>query len=105
MQPGTYLYHAHYGMQREAGLYGMIKVSLPEGQSEPFAYDFDRSILLTDWYHKSTYDQAVGLSSIPFGWVGEPQVLPLPCFIMTECLLFRLGTSVLFCSFCVNLKK
>ncbi|GAB2278620.1 hypothetical protein Dimus_013299 [Dionaea muscipula] len=72
---GTYLYHAHYGMQREAGLNGMIEVSLPDGETEPFSYDFDRSILLTDWYHKSTFEQATGLSSIPFGWVGEPQSL------------------------------
>lgn len=74
LQAGTYLYHAHYGMQREAGLYGSIRVALPEGESEPFAYDYDRSIILTDWYHKSTYEQATGLSSIPFVWVGEPQV-------------------------------
>ncbi|CAN1224625.1 L-ascorbate oxidase [Linum grandiflorum] len=47
-RPGTYLYHAHYGMQREAGLYGLIR---------------------------STYEQAAGLSSIPFRWVGEPQSL------------------------------
>ncbi|GFP98116.1 l-ascorbate oxidase [Phtheirospermum japonicum] len=72
-RPGTYLYHAHYGMQREAGLYGSIRVSLPDGESEPFAYDYDRSIILTDWYHKSAYEQAAGLSSIPFVWVGEPQ--------------------------------
>lgn len=72
-RPGTYLYHAHYGMQREAGLYGLIKVSLPAGESEPFSYDYDRSIILTDWYHKSTYEQMTGLNSIPFGWVGEPQ--------------------------------
>ncbi|XP_065873189.1 L-ascorbate oxidase [Euphorbia lathyris] len=74
-RPGTYLYHAHYGMQREAGLYGSIRVSLPDGQSEPFVYDYDRSIILNDWYHKSTYEQATGLASIPFGWVGEPQSL------------------------------
>ncbi|KAJ8765754.1 hypothetical protein K2173_014876 [Erythroxylum novogranatense] len=74
-RPGTYLYHAHYGMQREAGLYGSIRVSLPDGESEPFGYDYDRSIILTDWYHKSTYEQATGLASIPFGWVGEPQSL------------------------------
>ncbi|CAA2961857.1 L-ascorbate oxidase [Olea europaea subsp. europaea] len=73
LQPGTYLYHAHYGMQREAGLYGSIRVSLPEGESEPFSYDYDRSIILTDWYHASTYEQVAGLSSIPFVWVGEPQ--------------------------------
>ncbi|KAB2636891.1 L-ascorbate oxidase-like [Pyrus ussuriensis x Pyrus communis] len=72
---GSYLYHAHYGIQREAGLYGSIIVSVPNGVSEPFAYDYDRSIILNDWYHKSTYEQATGLSSIPFVWVGEPQSL------------------------------
>ncbi|KAG8373336.1 hypothetical protein BUALT_Bualt11G0013600 [Buddleja alternifolia] len=72
-RPGTYLYHAHYGMQREAGLYGSIRVSLPDGETEPFSYDYDRSIILNDWYHLSAYEQAVGLSSIPFVWVGEPQ--------------------------------
>lgn len=74
MQAGTYLYHAHYGMQREAGLYGSIRVALPTGEAEPFSYDYDRSIILNDWYHKSTYEQAAGLSSIPFVWVGDPQV-------------------------------
>ncbi|PQQ04902.1 L-ascorbate oxidase [Prunus yedoensis var. nudiflora] len=74
-RPGTYLYHAHYGMQREAGLYGSIRVALPDGESEPFSYDYDRSIILNDWYHKSTYEHAVGLSSLKFAWVGEPQSL------------------------------
>lgn len=73
--PGTFLYHAHYGLQSEHGLYGMIKVSLPPGDSEPYTYDYDESIILVDWYHKSTYEQATGLSSIPFVWVGEPQSL------------------------------
>ncbi|OVA06999.1 Multicopper oxidase [Macleaya cordata] len=74
-RPGTYLYHAHYGMQREAGLYGSIRVSVKDGVSEPFTYDYDRSIILNDWYHKNTYEQATGLSSKPFVWVGEPQSL------------------------------
>ncbi|KAK2973574.1 hypothetical protein RJ640_030699 [Escallonia rubra] len=74
-RPGTYLYHAHYGMQRQAGLYGSIRVALPDGESEPFSYDYDRSIILNDWYHQSTYEQAVGLSSKPFVWVEEPQSL------------------------------
>ena len=59
-------------MQREAGLYGMMRVAPRD--PEPFAYDLDRSIILNDWYHSSTYEQAAGLSSIPFQWVGEPQV-------------------------------
>ncbi|GMP32751.1 hypothetical protein CsSME_00006370 [Camellia sinensis var. sinensis] len=74
-RPGTYMYHAHYGMQRTGGLYGSIRVALPDGESEPFSYDYDRSIILNDWYHKSTFEQAAGLSSIPFVWVGEPQSL------------------------------
>ncbi|CAL9091432.1 unnamed protein product [Musa textilis] len=72
---GTYLYHAHYGMQRSAGLYGLIRVAVPDGVVEPFAYDFDRSIILNDWWHSSTYEEATGLASIPFAWVGEPQSL------------------------------
>nr|DAD40261.1 TPA_asm: hypothetical protein HUJ06_014584 [Nelumbo nucifera] len=74
-RPGTYLYHAHYGMQREAGLYGAIRVLVPDGVKEPFSYDYDRSIILNDWYHKSTFEQAAGLSSKSFVWVGEPQSL------------------------------
>ncbi|KAG9451604.1 hypothetical protein H6P81_011569 [Aristolochia fimbriata] len=74
-RPGTYLYHAHYGMQREAGLYGSIRVSVPDGVVEPFSYDEDRSLILADWWHKSTYEQAAGLSSIPFVWVNEPESL------------------------------
>ncbi|WOL13918.1 hypothetical protein Cni_G22698 [Canna indica] len=74
-RPGTYLYHAHYGMQRSAGLYGLIQVAVPDGFVEPFAYDDDRSIILNDWWHNSTYELATGLSSIPFVWVGEPQSL------------------------------
>ena len=67
------MYHSHYGMQREAGLYGLIRVAAND--PEPFAYDYDRSIILNDWYHKSTYEQATGLSSVNFEWVGEPQSL------------------------------
>ncbi|XP_022740762.1 L-ascorbate oxidase-like [Durio zibethinus] len=74
-RPGTYMYHSHYGMQRESGLYGMINVSLPVGVSEPFNYDLDRGIILSDWYHRTAYEQSTGLSSIPFDWIGEPQSL------------------------------
>nr|XP_010905971.1 L-ascorbate oxidase [Elaeis guineensis] len=74
-RPGTYMYHAHYGMQRSAGLYGLIQVLPPAGMAELFTYDYDRSIILNDWWHKSTYEQAVGLSSKDFTFVGEPQSL------------------------------
>ncbi|WOL19407.1 hypothetical protein Cni_G28205 [Canna indica] len=62
-QPGTYIYHAHYGMQRSAGLNGLIRVTVPDGIAEPFTYDFDRSVILNDWWHQSTYEQATGLAS------------------------------------------
>uniref|UniRef100_A0ACD5XUI2 Uncharacterized protein n=1 Tax=Avena sativa TaxID=4498 RepID=A0ACD5XUI2_AVESA len=72
---GTYMYHAHYGMQRVAGLNGMIVVSVPDGFVEPFSYDEEHTVLLEDWWHKSVYDQATGLSAKPFVFVGEPQSL------------------------------
>lgn len=72
---GTYIYHAHYEMQRSAGLHGLIKVLVPEGTVEPFSYDEDRSIIVSDWWHKSAIEQSTGLLSSNFGWVGEPQSL------------------------------
>ncbi|KAL6626396.1 hypothetical protein ACP70R_030122 [Stipagrostis hirtigluma subsp. patula] len=74
-RPGTYLYHAHYGMQRVAGLDGMIVVSVPDGVAEPFSYDGEHTVLLMDWWHKSVYEQAVGLASDPLVFVTEPQSL------------------------------
>ncbi|KAG6510682.1 hypothetical protein ZIOFF_028710 [Zingiber officinale] len=72
-RPGTYLYHAHYGMQRSAGLYGLIQVALPAAQAEPFSYDYDRSIILNDWWHDTTQQLSTGLASVPFVWVNEPK--------------------------------
>lgn len=70
LQAGTYMYHAHYGMQMGTGLYGMILVKLPLEVSEPFLYNFEHHILLTDWYHKSTYEHTIdlNLSSYGLGW-------------------------------------
>ncbi|XP_074586289.1 L-ascorbate oxidase-like [Curcuma longa] len=72
---GTYFYHGHYGMQRAAGLYGSLIVDVADGEKEPFQYDGEFNLLLSDWYHKSIYDQMVGLSSRPMKWIGEPQSL------------------------------
>ncbi|CAL5064690.1 unnamed protein product [Urochloa decumbens] len=76
-RPGTYMYHAHYGMQRSAGLYGMIVVAAAPGgpDAEPFAYDGEHAVLLNDWWHDSVYEQAAGLASVPMRWVGEPHSL------------------------------
>lgn len=68
------MYHSHYAVQKESGLHGLIKVSLPSGKSEPFKYNYDHNIVLSDLYHSSSYEEALKLTSIPFVWVGEPQV-------------------------------
>ncbi|CAN6195691.1 unnamed protein product [Urochloa humidicola] len=76
-RPGTYMYHAHYGMQSSAGLNGLIVVEAAPGgpDAEPFRYDGEHAVLLNDWWHKSTYEQSAGLASVPLVWVGEPQSL------------------------------
>ncbi|XP_052200407.1 L-ascorbate oxidase-like [Diospyros lotus] len=72
---GTYFYHGHYGMQRSAGLYGALVVDVAEGEKEPFHYDEDFTLLLSDWWHQSAHEQETGLSSKPYRWIGEPQSL------------------------------
>ncbi|XP_062179141.1 L-ascorbate oxidase-like [Phragmites australis] len=74
-KPGTYFYHGHYGMQRAAGLYGSLIVDVAKGEEEPFKYDGELNLLLSDWYHESIHTQMVALSSKPFRWIGEPQSL------------------------------
>ncbi|CAN4119767.1 unnamed protein product [Withania somnifera] len=70
---GTYFYHGHYGMQRSAGLYGSLIVDVAQGEREPFHYDGEFNLLLSDWWHKGSHEQEVDLSSNPFRWIGEPQ--------------------------------
>lgn len=95
LQPGTYFYHGHYGMQRAAGLYGSLIVDVADGEEEPFKYDGELNLLLSDWYHDSIYNQMVGLSSSPMRWIGEPQVTIRTTVMF---LLFLYGVSAR-CSF------
>ncbi|KAI3917025.1 hypothetical protein MKX01_003474 [Papaver californicum] len=74
---GTYFYHGHYGMQRSAGLYGSLVVDVADGEQEPFRYDGEFNILLSDWWHKNVHEQEIGLSSNPLRWIGEPQSILL----------------------------
>ncbi|XP_057512907.1 L-ascorbate oxidase-like [Actinidia eriantha] len=74
-RPGTYFYHGHYGMQRSAGLYGSLIVDVAKGEKEPFHYDGEFNLLLSDWWHSSVHEQGVGLYSKPFRWPGEPKSL------------------------------
>ncbi|UNK44035.1 copper resistance system multicopper oxidase [Luteimonas sp. S4-F44] len=46
-QGGTYWYHSHSGFQEQAGMYGALIIDPIE--PEPFAYDRDYVVLLTDW--------------------------------------------------------
>ena len=46
-QGGTYWYHSHSAFQEQAGLYGPLVIDPLE--PEPFAYDRDYVVMLTDW--------------------------------------------------------
>ena len=46
-QGGTYWYHNHSGFQEQAGLYGPLVVDPIE--PEPFAFDRDYVVMLSDW--------------------------------------------------------
>ena len=91
LQAGTYFYHGHYGMQRSAGLYGAMIVDVAEGEKEPFHYDGEFDLLLSDWWHKSVHHQEVGLSSRPMRWINEPQVdIHRPCFYYEDYIMAKI---------------
>ena len=46
-QNGTYWYHSHSGFQEQAGVYGPLVIDARE--PEPFEYDRDYVVMLTDW--------------------------------------------------------
>jgi CopA family copper-resistance protein len=46
-QYGTYWYHSHSGLQEQTGTYGPLVIHPRE--PEPFAYDRDYAVLLSDW--------------------------------------------------------
>ena len=54
-QNGTYWYHSHSGLQEQSGVYGPLVIDAKE--PEPFQYDRDYVVMLTDW----TDEDAVGL--------------------------------------------
>lgn len=53
-QSGTYWYHSHSGFQEQAGLYGALIVDARD--PEPFRYDRDHVVLLSDWTDLSPAD-------------------------------------------------
>lgn len=46
-QNGTYWYHSHSGLQEQLGVYGAIIIDAK--QPEPFQYDREHVLMLTDW--------------------------------------------------------
>ncbi|KGQ20646.1 Multicopper oxidase [Lysobacter dokdonensis DS-58] len=46
-QGGTYWYHSHSGFQEQAGLYGPLVIE--PIAPEPFSYDREHVVMLTDW--------------------------------------------------------
>ena len=46
-QGGTYWYHSHTGFQEQRGMYGALIIDPIE--PEPFAYDRDHVVMLSDW--------------------------------------------------------
>jgi CopA family copper-resistance protein len=50
-QSGTYWYHSHSGFQEQLGLYGPLVIDARE--PEPFNYDREHVVMLTDWTDES----------------------------------------------------
>ena len=46
-QHGTYWYHSHSGFQEQQGVYGPLAIE--PGEPEPFQFDREHVVLLTDW--------------------------------------------------------
>ncbi|WP_454867891.1 copper resistance system multicopper oxidase [Pseudomonas farris] len=53
-QNGTYWYHSHSGFQEQSGVYGPLVIDAKE--SEPFQYDRDYVVMLTDWTDEDAVD-------------------------------------------------
>ena len=62
-QSGTYWYHSHSGMQEPMGMYGAIIIDPIE--PEPFKYDRDYAIILSDWSFEHPHDILANLKKMP----------------------------------------
>jgi CopA family copper-resistance protein len=62
-QSGTYWYHSHSGFQEQAGLYGALIVDAAE--PEPFDYQRDHVVLLSDWTDLAPADLYARLKKMP----------------------------------------
>ncbi|NCO73992.1 MAG: copper resistance system multicopper oxidase [Cyanobacteria bacterium] len=62
-QNGTYWYHSHSGMQEPLGHYGAIIIEPRDG--DPFEYDRDYVILLSDWSFENPHAILANLKKMP----------------------------------------
>ncbi|MDY6898645.1 MAG: copper resistance system multicopper oxidase [Cyanobacteriota bacterium] len=62
-QNGTYWYHSHSGLQEQRGHYGALIIDPIE--PEPFEYDQDYVVLLSDWTFDDPHDILANLKKMP----------------------------------------
>ncbi len=62
-QSGTYWYHSHTQLQEQSGVYGPLIID-PAG-SEPFSYDRDYVVMLSDWTYEDPGAVLAKLKSRP----------------------------------------
>jgi CopA family copper-resistance protein len=62
-QSGTYWYHSHSGMQEQLGHYGALIIDPLE--PEPFTYNKDYVILLSDWTFENPHQILANLKKMP----------------------------------------
>jgi CopA family copper-resistance protein len=63
MQAGTYWYHSHSGLQEQSGHYGPLVIT-PRG-GEPYAYDRELVVVLSDWTFEDPYRVLARLKKQP----------------------------------------
>ena len=61
-QSGTYWYHSHTGLQEQLGHYGPMIIDPAE--PDPFEYDRDHAIVLSDWTFENPYKVLAKLKKV-----------------------------------------
>jgi FtsP/CotA-like multicopper oxidase with cupredoxin domain len=61
-QSGTYWYHSHSGLQEQLGVYGPLVIDPIE--PDPFAYDREYVVMLSDWTFEDPYDVLANLKKM-----------------------------------------
>lgn len=62
-QYGTYWYHSHSGLQEQTGVYGPLIID--PMHADPFQYDRDYVVMLSDWTFRNPYSVLHDLKSRP----------------------------------------